>query len=105
MIRKLLLSALCTVSVSATAFSGEAQAQGQVDKQYCGKLAQIGASAFRTRADGYPMDRVLNEVKTILQSKPETLEDAQEAIVSIYDDRSVNSPQQAYAKVYDHCRQ
>ena len=51
------------------------------------------------------MDRVLNEVKTILQSKPETLEDAREAIVSIYDDRSVNSPQQAYSKVYDHCRQ
>ena len=105
MIRKLLLSALCTVSVSATAFSGEVQAQGQANQQYCGKLAQIGASAFRTRADGYPMDRVLNEVKTILQSKPETLEDAQEAIVSIYDDRSLSSSQQAYAKVYDHCRQ
>ncbi len=105
MIRKLLLSALCSVSVSATAFSGEAQAQGEASQQYCGKLAQIGASAFRTRADGYPMDRVLNEVKTILQSKPETLEDAEEAIVSIYDDRSVSSSQQAYAKVYDHCRQ
>jgi len=105
MIRKLLLSALCTLSVSATAFSGEARAQGQADQQYCGKLAQIGASAFRTRADGYPMDRVLNEVKTILRSKPETLEDAQEAIVSIYDDHSVSSPQQAYTKVYDHCRE
>jgi hypothetical protein len=105
MIRKLLLSALCTACFSATAFSGEAQAQGQADQKYCGKLAQIGASAFRTRADGYPMDRVLNEVKTILQSKPDTLEDAQEAIVSIYGDRSVSSPQQAYAKVYDHCRQ
>jgi hypothetical protein len=105
MLSKLLLSVLCALSVSATAFSGEARAQGQADQQYCGKLAQIGASAYRTRADGYPMDKVLNEVKTILQSKPETLEDAQEAIVSIYDDRSVRSPQQAYSKVYDHCRQ
>lgn len=105
MIRKLLLSALCSVSISAAAVSGDAQAQGQSDQQYCGKLAQIGASAWRTRADGYPMERVLNEVKTILQSKPDTLEDAQDAIVAIYGDRSVSSPQQAYAKVYDHCRQ
>jgi hypothetical protein len=105
MIRKLFLSAVCTMSISATAFSGEAQAQGQADQQYCGKLAQIGASAWRTRTDGYPMDRVLNEVKTILQSKPQTLEDAEEVIVAIYGDRSVNSPHQAYSKVYDHCRQ
>ena len=93
------------MSISAAAFSGEAQAQGQADRQYCGKLAQIGASAWRTRSDGYPMDRVLSEVKTILQSKPQTLEDAEEVIVAIYGDRSVNSPQQAYSKVYDHCRQ
>jgi hypothetical protein len=105
MIRKLLLSALCTLPLSAAAFSGEAQVAGQTDRQYCGKLAQIGASAWLTRSDGYPMDTVLQEVKTILQNKPQTLEDAAEVIVAIYKDNSVSSPQQAYSKVYDDCRQ
>jgi hypothetical protein len=89
----------------APAFSAAAPAPVAVDEQYCGKLAQIGASAWRTRTDGYPMDRVLTEVDTILSAKPKTLEDAHEVIVAIYADKSVSSPQQAYAKVYEDCRQ
>lgn len=104
MIRKLFLSALCTLVLCTTAYSAPAHAQAATE-QYCGKLAQIGASAWRTRTDGYPMDKVLTEVHTILSGKPDTLEDAQEVIVAIYGDRSVNSSQQAYTKVYQDCRQ
>lgn len=105
MIRKLFFSALCTLVLSTTAYSAPAQAQAGASEQYCGKLAQIGASAWRTRTDGYPMDKVLTEVHTILSGKPDTLEDAQGVIVAIYGDRSVNSSQQAYTKVYQDCRQ
>src|SRR6476661_6933615 len=89
MIRKLLISALCAMSLSTTAFSSEARAQTSSTEQYCGKLAQIGASAWRTRTDGYPVEKVLNEVNAILRSNPQTLEDAQDAIVAIYNDHSV----------------
>jgi hypothetical protein len=92
----------CTTAMSAPAPS---TAPAPADNQYCGKLAQIGASAWRTRTDGYPMERVLTEVNTILGAKPKTLEDAHEVIVAIYADQSVNSPQQAYTKVYEDCRQ
>lgn len=105
MTRKHLAYALITMAVCAPAFSEAAPSPVAVDEQYCGKLAQIGASAWRTRTDGYPMDRVLTEVDTILSAKPKTLEDAQEVIVAIYADKSVSSPQQAYAKVYEDCRQ
>jgi len=104
MIRKLFISALCAMSLSTTALSSETRAQDPSSEQYCGKLAQIGASAWRTRSDGYPVDKVLNEVKAILRSNPQTLEDARDAIVAIYKDPSVSSPQQAYSKVYDDCR-
>jgi hypothetical protein len=105
MIRKRLVSALFALSICTTAFSDPAPAAAAANDQYCGKLAQIGASAWRTRTDGYPMDRVLGEVDTILSAKPQTLEDAHEVIVAIYADQSVSSPQQAYAKVYEDCRQ
>jgi hypothetical protein len=51
------------------------------------------------------MERVLDEVDTILSAKPQTLGDAHEVIVAIYADTSVSSAQQAYAKVYEDCRQ
>jgi hypothetical protein len=105
MIRKRLVSALFLLSLCATVFSEPAPSPVEANDKYCGKLAQIGASAWRTRSDGYPMDRVLSEVNTILSAKPQTLEDAHEVIVAIYADKSVNSPQQAYAKVYEDCRQ
>jgi|SRR5512133_600906 hypothetical protein len=105
MTRKQLVSALFTMSLCTAAFSGPAPSPVAASDQYCGKLAQIGASAWRTRADGYPMDRVLNEVNSILSAKPKTLEDAHEVIVAIYGDQSVSSPQQAYAKVYDDCKE
>ena len=105
MTRKHLISALFTMLLCATAFSGAAPSEAADTDQYCGKLAQIGASAWHTRTDGYPMDRVLSEVNTILSAKPQTLEDAHEVIVAIYADKSVSSPQQAYAKVYEDCRQ
>ena len=104
MIRKLLISALWAMSLSSTALSNEARAQDHSSEQYCRNLAQIGASTWRTRTNGYPVEKVLNEVKAILRSNPQTLEDAQDAIVAIYNDRSVNSSQQAYSKVYDGCR-
>ena len=102
---KRLVSALFTLSVCTTALADAAPSPVAVNDQYCGKLAQIGASAWRTRTDGYPMDRVLTEVNSILSAKPKTLEDAHEVIVAIYADKSVSSPQQAYAKVYEDCRQ
>lgn len=107
MITKRLVSALFMISFCTTAFSAPAPAPAPDvgNDQYCGKLAQIGASAWRTRTDGYPMERVLTEVNTILGAKPQTREDAHEVIVAIYADQSVNSPQQAYAKVYDDCKQ
>jgi len=105
MIRKRLVSALFALSFCTTAFSDPAPSPAAANDQYCGKLAQIGASAWRTRTDGYPMDRVLDEVNTILSAKPQTLEDAHEVIVAIYADQSVSSPEQAYAKVYQDCRQ
>lgn len=105
MIRKHLVSALIALSLCTVAFSGAIPAPAADNDQYCGKLAQIGASAWQTRTDGYPMDRVLSEVNTILSAKPKTLEDAHEVIVAIYGDQSVSSPQQAYAKVYEDCRQ
>ena len=105
MIRKRLLPALFMLSLCATAFSEPTPSPAGTNDKYCGKLAQIGASAWRTRSDGYPMDRVLSEVNTILSAKPQTLEDAHEVIVAIYADQSVSSPQQAYAKVYEDCRQ
>src|SRR5690242_689496 len=98
MIRKLLFSLLCAMSLSTTALSNEVRAQDHSSEQYCGKLAQIGASAWRTRTDGYPVEKVLSEVRTILRSNPQTLEDAQDAIVAIYNDGSVTSSQQAYSK-------
>jgi hypothetical protein len=103
MITKRLVSALFIISFCTTAFSAPAPAPVTGNDQYCGKLAQIGASAWRTRTDGYPMERVLTEVNTILGAKPKTREDAHEVIVAIYADRSVNTPQQAYAKVYEDC--
>lgn len=105
MIRKLLASALCTLALSGAAFSQPSSPQAPASEQYCGKLAQIGASAWRTRTDGYPMDKVLTEVKTILSGKPDTLEDAHEVITAIYADSSVGSAKQAYTKVYEGCRQ
>ena len=109
MIRKRLVCALFALSLCTTAFSDPAPAAmataTAANDQYCGKLAQIGASAWRTRTDGYPMDRVLDEVDTILSAKPQTLEDAHEVIVAVYADTSVSSAQQAYAKVYEDCRQ
>lgn len=105
MIRKRLVCMLFAMSLCATAFSGPVLTPAASNDQYCGKLAQIGASAWRTRTDGYPMERVLNEVNTILSTKPQTLEDAQEVIVAIYADKSVSSPQQAYARVYEDCRE
>jgi hypothetical protein len=105
MITKRLVSALFMISFCTTAFSAPTPAPEAANDQYCGKLAQIGASAWRTRTDGYPMERVLTEVNTILGAKPQTLEDAHEVIVAIYADQSVNSPQQAYTKVYDDCKQ
>jgi hypothetical protein len=104
MTRKCLVSALFALSLCTTAFSDPAPAAAAANDQYCGMLAQIGASAWRTRTDGYPMDRVLEEVNTILSAKPQTLEDAHQVIVAIYGDQSVSSPQQAYAKVYEDCR-
>jgi len=107
MILKRLIFALFTMSFCTLAFSAPAPAQAPIaaNDQYCGKLAQIGVSALRTRDDGYPMERVLTEVNAILGSKPQTMEDAHEVIVAIYADRSVNSAQQAYAKVYEDCLQ
>lgn len=105
MIVKRLISALFTMSFCTLAFSDPAPAPTAANDQYCGKLAQIGASALRTRDDGYPMERVLTEVNSILGSKPQTMEDAHEVIVAIYADRSVSSAQQAYAKVYEDCLQ
>lgn len=105
MIRKLLASVLCTLSLCNAAFSQANAPQAPVSAQYCGKLAQIGASAWRTRTDGYPMEKVLTEVKTILSSKPDTLEDAHEVITTIYADGTVSSAKQAYSKVYEGCRQ
>lgn len=109
MIRKRLVSAFFMLSLCATAFSepvpSPSSSPAGTNDKYCGKLAQIGASAWRTRSDGYPMDRVLSEVNTILSAKPQTLEDAHEVIVAIYADQSVSSSQQAYAKVYEDCRQ
>ena len=92
----------CTTSYAAPSSSSSPDA---ANDQYCGKLAQIGASAWRTRTDVYPMERVLTEVDSILGAKPQTLEDAHEVIVAIYADQSVSSAQQAYAKVYDDCKQ
>lgn len=81
-----------------------AAAQDLGGDQYCGQLAQIGASAWRTRADGYPVEQVLREVRSILRSHPHRLEQAEDVIVEIYQDRSVSSPGQAYSKVYAGCR-
>ena len=107
MMRKHLVSALLLLSSCAAALANPAGPIVPVvaNDQYCGKLAQIGASAWRTRTDGYPMERVLNEVNSILSAKPQTMEDAHEVIVAIYGDKSVSSAQQAYAKVYQDCRQ
>ena len=105
MITKHAISAAFAISFCMTAISAPAPSPAATDNQYCGKLAQIGASAWRTRTDGYPMERVLTEVNTILGAKPKTLEDAHEVIVAIYADQSVNSSQQAYTKVYEDCRQ
>jgi hypothetical protein len=105
MIRKRLIPVLLAMSFCTTAFSNPVFTPAATDEQYCGKLAQIGASAWRTRTDGYPMDRVLTEVNAILSTKPDTRDDAQEVIVAIYADQSVNSSRQAYSKVYEDCRQ
>lgn len=105
MIVKRLISALFMMSFCTLALSAPAPAPIAADDQYCGKLAQIGVSALRTRDDGYPMERVLTEVNSILGSKPQTMEDAHEVIVAIYADRSVSSAEQAYAKVYEDCLQ
>lgn len=105
MMRKRLVFTLLLMSLCTMASSGTATAPLAANDQYCGKLAQIGASAWRTRTDGYPMERVLDEVNAILNAKPQTQEDAHEVIVAIYADKSVGSPQQAYAKVYEDCRQ
>lgn len=107
MITKPHISALFALSFCTTAISAPAPAPAPVaaTAQYCGKLAQIGASAWRTRTDGYPMDRVLTEVNAILGAQPQILEDAHEVIVAIYTDPSVNSSKRAYAKVYEDCRQ
>ena len=102
---KRLVSALLLMSFCKMASSGPAPEPVAVNNQYCGKLAQIGASAFRTRDDGYPMERVLTEVNSILSTKPQTMEDAHEVIVAIYADKSVSSARQAYAKVYEDCSQ
>jgi hypothetical protein len=104
---KRLVSALLTISFCTLAISDPVPAPvpAAESDQYCGKLAQIGASAFRTRNDGYPMERVLTEVNSILSAKPQTMEDAHEVIVAIYADKSVNSARQAYSKVYEDCRQ
>ena len=104
MIRKQLFVALCTISLCTAAFSQPGATHAPASAQYCGKLAQIGASAWRTRTDGYPMDKVLNEVNTILSGKPDTMEDAHEVIVAIYSDPSVHTSKQAFAKVYDSCK-
>lgn len=105
MIRKLSVSALCTLSLCSAAFSQTNPPETPATEQYCGKLAQIGASAWRTRTDGYPMDKVLTEVNSILSGKPDTLQDAHQVITTIYGDSSISSAKQAYTKVYDDCRQ
>ena len=105
MIRKQLASAICMMALCTAAFSQPSPGDAPVSEQYCDKLAQIGASAWRTRTDGYPMEKVLTEVNTILSAKPDTLEDAHEVIVAIYSDTSVNSSNKAYTKVYDSCKQ
>ena len=104
---KRLVFALLTISFCTMASSEPAPVPvtAAATDQYCGKLAQIGASAFLTRNDGYPMDRVLTEVNSILSAKPQTMEDAHEVIVAIYADKSVNSARQAYSPVYEDCRQ
>ena len=81
-----------------------AAAENSGGEQYCGQLAQIGASAWRTRVDGYPVEQVLREVRSILRSQPHRLEQAEDVIVDIYQDRSVSSAGQAYSKVYAGCR-
>lgn len=105
MIRKQLACTLVMMTLCMAAFGQATPAHAPGNDLYCGKLAQIGASAWRTRTDGYPMDAVLNKVNAILSSKPDTLEDAHEVIVAIYSDSSVNSSKQAYAKVYAGCAQ
>ena len=104
MIRKLLVSALCTLPLCSAAFSQTNPALALATEQYCGKLAQIGASAWRTRTDGYPMDKVLTEVNTILSGKPDILQDAHQVISAIYADSAVSSAKQAYTQVYEGCR-
>ena len=66
MITKRLVSVLFAMSFCTTALSAPSPSPDAANDQYCGKLAQIGASAWRTRNDGYPMERVLTEVDTIL---------------------------------------
>jgi hypothetical protein len=103
MIATRVVSALLMMSFCTMASSNPARSPVVANDQYCIKLAQIGASAFRTRSDGYPMERVLTEVNAILSSKPETREDANEVIVAIYTDKSVSSARQAYSRVYEDC--
>ena len=103
MIATRVVSALLIMSFCTIASSNPARAPVVANDQYCVKLAQIGASAYRTRSDGYPMESVLTEVNAILNSKPETREDAHEVIVAIYADKSVSSARQAYSRVYEDC--
>jgi hypothetical protein len=102
MTRKLAGSALAILVALGPCMQAAAEDPG--GGQYCGQLAQIGASAWRTRVDGYPVEQVLREVRSILGSHPHRLEQAEDVIVEIYQDRSVSSASQAYRKVYADCR-
>ncbi|MDB5841331.1 MAG: hypothetical protein JWQ23_3283 [Herminiimonas sp.] len=69
----------------------------------CSQLAEIGANAYRTKADGYPMQQVLGEVGAILKD-PQVKDAAHGAIMAIYEDAYIKSPAQAYRKVYAACK-
>lgn len=72
--------------------------------EYCNQLAEIGANAYRTKAEGYSLSQVLNLVGQGLAHDPQKQRAAQGVVTAIYGDASIKSPSAASKVVFSACR-
>jgi hypothetical protein len=70
---------------------------------YCGQLATIAESAYKTKQDGYPLHQIQAVVGEGLAHSPEKNIVAQSVVAVIYGDSTLRSAREAYDSVYQEC--
>ncbi|MCC4115287.1 hypothetical protein LLG90_07995 [Aromatoleum toluclasticum] len=90
--------------VTALLLPTPATAQKFGSTEYCKQLADIGANAYRTKADGHSLSSVLNVIGPMLAHDPQKKQAAEGVVIAIFGDSSIRSSSQAYSTVFSVCR-